>query len=267
MIRRLLLCAFLLFWPPAPLAAAAEEVPQRSVDMAEALSGAQWSEYAPGLDFITAASRSGAEITAFSISAEQYSLRIAVQQRPDGERVDSFGARENGVLAINGGFFGEKETGKKLFPVGLLRAGGKDYSQAWDRAGGYLAISADGFDLRPSGAGVPEGFEQLLQSKPMLIEPGGKWAMNTNSQLQRWRSLVCLKPDGHLVVALVGGFGLSLFEAGWLMRGGDAGGFFGCDSALAMDGGGSSQLWVKDRGDLSVRGETPVHNALVIIPR
>lgn len=263
MNRWLLLCALVL----APLLALAEEVPPRTADMAQALAGEQWSQLAPGLDFIRADSKSGTRVTAFEVSANDFSIRIAVQADPDGERVDAFGGRDDALLAINGGFFGEKEPGKGLYPVGLLRAGERNLSAAWTKAGGYLAISADGFDLRPTGAGVPDGFEQLLQSKPMLIEPGGKWAMNTNSQLQRWRSLLCLKPDGNLVIALVAGFGLSLFEAGWLMRGTQEGGYFGCDSALALDGGGSSQLWVRDRSDLSARGETPVHNAVVVVSK
>ena len=263
MNRWLLLCALLL----APQVSRAEEAPQLTAELAAALSAQSWSQLADGLRIIRAGSPAGTRITALEVSPDHFSLRIAVQHGNDGERVDAFGEREGAVLAINGGFFGEKEPGKGLYPVGLLRREGRDLSEGWSKTGGYLAISADGFDLRPSGAGVPAGFAQLLQSKPMLIEPGGKWAMNTNSRLQRWRSLVCLRPDGNLVIALVTGFGLSLYEAGWLMRGAEDGGFFGCDSALALDGGGSSQLWVRDRPDLAVRGETPVHNALVAVPK
>ena len=48
------------------------------------------------------------------------------------------------------------------------------------------------------------------------------------------------------------------------MREPEMGGFFNCDSAIAMDGGGSTQIWVKGRPDLSYAGNTPVHNAVVI---
>jgi exopolysaccharide biosynthesis protein len=48
------------------------------------------------------------------------------------------------------------------------------------------------------------------------------------------------------------------------MRDPAQGGAFSCDSALALDGGGSTQLWVAGREDLAIAGETRVHNALIV---
>ena len=67
-----------------------------------------------------------------------------------------------------------------------------------------------------------------------------------------------------MLIVLVSGQGLSLFEAGWLLRGENWGGWFDCDSAIALDGGGSTQLYVADHPEMTIEGATPVQNALVV---
>lgn len=116
----------------------------------------------------------------------------------------------------------------------------------------------------PSREDVPDSPATILQSKPLMIEPGGKWAMNTNQALWRPRTLLCTVKNGEAVLLVLSGSGMSLYEAGWLMRKPEEGGYFACDAAIALDGGGSTQLWVEDREDLWVEGETAVHNALLV---
>lgn len=249
------------------VAATAEEgetVPARTVLAREALAQADWEVLEEGLSVTRVMTASGLALTALRISTGRFRFGLAVQARAQGERVEAYGERAEAVVAVNGGFFGEKEDGGVLFPVGLLRVEGRDRSAAWTSSGGFLSMSRDGVKIAPSQAGMPEDAADILQSKPLLIEPGGHWAMNSNQGHLRKRSIVCLTPEGDVVLVLVTRLGLSLYEAGWLMRGRGEGGFFGCDAALALDGGGSTQLWVAGRGDLSHRGETPVHNALVV---
>lgn len=242
---------------------AGSAVPANTAAMAAACERSEWRELEPGLSVLTALGDNGAAITAVRIDQNRFGLALAVQQDTDGERVDKFGQRHDAVAAINGGFFGEKAPGEDLFPVGLLVADGNQLSSVWARAGGFLSLDDGRARLTPTQQGRPGGAD-ILQTKPMLIEPGGKWAMNTNQPVRRWRSIACQLSDGGIVIAAITGFGLSLYEAGWLMRGTEAGGFFGCDAALALDGGGSTQLWLAGHGNLSIRGETPVHNALVV---
>lgn len=241
--------------------------PANTASLAAACAREEWREIEPGLDVLQAAGGNGAAITALRIDQNRFRLAMAIQSEAAGERVDTLGRDAGAIAAINGGFFGEAENGDTLFSVGLLRVDGRQLSRPWRRAGGFLALEANGIRLSPTRAGPPEAVPDVLQSKPMLIEPGGRWAMNTNRPLRRWRSLVCIGKDGELLLAAITGLGLSLYEAGWLMRGRAAGGYFGCTAALALDGGGSTQLWVAGRGDLSIRGETPVHNALVVTRR
>lgn len=240
--------------------------PDRIDGAVAAIEAADWARLEPGLAVKRVVVRDGPSLTAFRIDQRRFRFEIAVQSGPDGERVDSFGPRTGGVLAVNGGFFGERDHGKGLYPVGLLRTEAGDRSPNWPSAGGYLLLGAEGASIAQSSANPPDA-PKLLQSKPLLIEPGGRWAMNTNQQLGRPRTALCILPGGEAILMLVSGPGLSLYETGWLFREREIGGHFGCDSALALDGGGSTQLWVDGRDDLEIVGETAVHNSLVLLRR
>jgi len=254
----------LMFGGPA---AAQELAPPRTAEARQALAASPWRKLEDGLSLLQATTQGGATLTALRIAPDRFAFAIATQAQAKGERVDVFGPREGAVIAVNGGFFAEQQASGALFPVGLLRLAGKQMSSAWRATGGYLVL-ADGVpSIRPAATPPPSNTPDVLQSKPLLIEPGGKWAMNSNQGLMRQRTVICLTKDGEATLLLVTGAGMSLFEAGWLMRGAEVGGFFSCDSALALDGGGSTQLWVAGNRELALRGETPVHNALVVLRR
>jgi exopolysaccharide biosynthesis protein len=260
--KRGLLSFFLLWlWPVS--AFTQEVTPIRTGLARDALQAVEWRMLEPGLA-VKRAENSGIRLTVLSIDLTRYHLSIAVQNNPDGERAESFGKRHDATIAMNGGFFGEKQAGKNLFPVGLLRISGKNISTPWRFDGGYLVLGRE-VKIFPTMQGLPDGrFADVVQSKPVLIETGGKWAMNTNRQNLRRRTIICLPDDDSLVVAMITGTGMSLYEAGWLMRKPVEGGLFGCDSAIALDGGGSTQLWLRNYPQFEIRGETPVHNALLI---
>jgi hypothetical protein len=242
----------------------AEEVPEapaRAREFAGAILNAGWKDLEPGLSVLNA-SATGVVLVAFRISDAKFSLAVAAQSDPKGEYVDAIGKRSGAVIAVNGGFFGESEKDGALFPVGLLRLANHNHGQEWGSVGGYLAMRPDRTEIRPTRLGSPD-YPYVIQSKPVLIEPGGVWAMNTDNGLSRPRTLVCRR-DGETVVVVAHGLGLSLFEAGWLLREPSIGGAFSCDSALALDGGGSTQLWVDGHSEFAVNGETRIHNALIV---
>jgi hypothetical protein len=243
------------------------ETPLRTAELATAIEGARFEEVEPGLSVLSARSRLGTALSVFRIDQERFRFAVAVQDNPDGERVEAFAGRSGAVLAVNGGFFGEKEFRKDLYPVGLLRIDGKDLSANWKTTGGYLLLHPDRLEIAPSTPKAPAKPAMILQSKPLIIEPGGKWSMNTNQEIVRPRTILCTLAGGEIMLFVFSGSGLSLYEAGWLLRSKDGGGVFGCDAALAMDGGGSTQLHIPARRDLSVTGETAVQNALLLLRR
>jgi hypothetical protein len=243
------------------------EIPMRTAELALAIEGARFEEIEPGFSVLSARSRLGTTLSVFRIDRNRFRLAVAMQDNPDGERVDAFAQRSGAILAVNGGFFGEKEFRKGLYPVGLLRIAGKDISANWKATGGYLLFHSGRLEIAPSAPKPPSAPEMILQSKPLMIEPGGRWSMNTNQEIVRPRTVLCTLADGTALLFVFSGSGLSLFEAGWLLRKKDDGGVFACDAALAMDGGGSTQLHVAGRGDLSVVGETAVQNAILLFRR
>ena len=241
-------------------------MPVRSAQVAEHLLTVKFGDVLPGLSALRTTVPNGVELIVLRLQPDQFKFKIALQNNNKGEMVETMGARHNGVVAINGGFFSINKTREKK-SVGFLMIGGKIHSAAWRKSGGYLLIEKELISILPTRDGkIPNG-DDILQSKPILIEPGGKWAMNSNRAIAKNRTLVCVDHQGEIIIAAIIKGGLSLYEAGWLMRDTNVGGFFNCDSLIAMDGGGSTQIWVKGRVELSFKGVTNVHNAVIIQQR
>ena len=231
--------------------------------VADHLRAESFQTISPGISAIKTITSSGIGLIALRIKPEGLRFRLIKQTNPKGDWVDDLGTQNNAEIAFNGGFFSINKKGHKV-PVGLLTIKDRRYSQPWKRSGGYLEFQDGKLTISQTlGRKVPKG-ENVLQTKPVLIEPGGIWAMNTNKVKLKKRMMVCIDGAGEIIVVAIIGGGLSLFEAGWLMRDEKVGGVFNCDSAIAMDGGGSTQIWIRDRPDLSFGGETPVHNAVII---
>jgi len=241
------------------------EVADRTLEVTEALANAEWQQLNDGMHLKQVTSNSGVLATAFRFEVEKYSLELAIQNHPKGERAHQIAERLEAMFVVNGGFFGI-DSQNRLFPVGALSVEGMRKGMAWRKSGGYFNLD-DEPAITPTRSGVPAGSSNFLQSKPVLIEAGGAWAMNTNSKIQKRRTMVCLPRDGSIVIVMITGSGMSLFEAGWLLRSNEFGGHFDCDAAIAMDGGGSTQNWVRDQPEYSIRGVTPVHNFLVVKPK
>ncbi len=261
------LCLGMAFLQASAITTAAQDTnsrPARSVEAVEALRQSSWEELETGLASLKANTALGTQVLALKISPEHFRFSIEQQATPKGERASSVAERTGGIIAFNGGFFGQKGQGD-LYPVGMLIDDGKAVSSAWSNIGGFLALREDGRpEITLSRAGAPEWALEAVQSKPVLIETGGLWAMRTNGTELERRSLICILPDNNVVFMIISGGGLTLFEAGWLMRSPKWGGYFDCDRAIALDGGGSTQLKVRDHSQLDVSGVTGVQNLLVV---
>lgn len=240
--------------------------PPRTLLVSNHLKIQKYTEIVPGMSVIKTRAPGGIELIAIRVKQNNFQFGLVKQRNDWGNWVEDTGKQEKAVVAFNGGFFSINKEIRRI-PVGLLKINNVEYSSAWKKSGGYLVFRAGGLAILPTAGNAIPRDPFVLQSKPTLIEPGGKWAMNTNRAIPKKRTLVCIDDNGDTIVLAIVSGGLSLYEAGWLMRGEDVGGYFNCDSALAMDGGGSTQIWVKDRPDLSYTGETPVHNAIIIRPR
>ena len=239
-------------------------IPPVTSKIVSALDNSSWTRLEDGVDAIRAVTDTGIAMTAFRVSPEQFDFSIVTQGADAGSRAKEIGENEGAVLVTNAGFFAQRLDGS-LYPIGFMRLGGEVLSKGWESDGGILTWTGEGdLSLVPTHRGIPKNEIDALQSRPMFIEPGGRWAMASNNQENKNRTIVCKLGNGDIVLAIVTRVGISLFEAGWIMRGQNVGGFFGCDAAMALDGGRSSQVWYSGDEKYSFSGLVPVHNFLVV---
>lgn len=249
-----------------PAFAQSSQPPTATASVVSGLKQAQWRELEDGLEVIRTITPAGLVLTAYRISPKQFEFSFVTQINDTGSRAKTIGEREGAVLVSNAGFFAVNSSGK-LYSIGYLRLNGTVLSKGWNEAGGTITLAENEILLQPTHAGIPQNKYDVLQSRPMLIEPGAQWAMGSNSGTPKLRTLLCTLSDGTVVLATVTRVGLTLFEAGWIFRKPSEGGFFGCDSAIALDGGRSTQIWHSGEPGYSFVGITPVHNFIVVRQR
>ncbi|MFK7902978.1 MAG: phosphodiester glycosidase family protein [Nitratireductor sp.] len=232
-------------------------------DVLETLSVVAWLKDEAGYEYFNIQSQMGVRLVAVKFAQKDFFLSLQQKSDKDGNFIDDYAQNSDALIAINGGFFAKQKNGD-LYSVGLLKDKGKTFSRAWRKKGGYLVLGDKGTQILATSTKLPKDAINVLQSKPVIIEQGGKWALMSNNKISKNRSLVCLLKDGQMILMSVSGTGLSLYEAGWLLRTKEKGGWFGCDSAIALDGGGSSQLFVREQPSLKVYGSTKIPNALIV---
>lgn len=242
------------------------DVPVATKSVVASLQQAGWNKLEDGLDVVRAVTQSGLVITAYRISPSRFKFEVVLQSESSGSRAKAIGEHYGAALVFNGGFFAQKESGT-LVPVGYLRLGEEVHSYGWENAGGLIVFEDDGPRLLPTHQGIPKKGADVLQSRPMLLEPGGKWAMGSNLGKSKPRTLFCRMADGAVVVVVISRVGMSLYEAGWVLRKPEDGGFFNCDSAVALDGGRSTQMWYSGNSTYDHSGLTPVQNFVIVRQR
>jgi uncharacterized protein YigE (DUF2233 family) len=233
--------------------------------LTEASQAAKPSELAPGIRYrLIALADFGLKIHVWSFDRSRYRLRTADKKDPHGLHADEFlGAKD--VFAINGGFF-ERDKQKVIAASGLLIVDGREVAPEHDRAGsGIVYATTRGIfigyrkDLADHAA-----MKSAVQVGPVLVDAGGKVGVADKQHDRQNRSAICLRPDAFVAVAVEGG--LSLFQLASLLAAPAPDGI-GCDIALNLDGGPSTQALFRLGGQrIAVQGGWPVDNALVVSP-
>ncbi len=255
----------MLIWGAPLTSAHAQSVPPAVQPVLSALDQSAWDELEEGLSLMRVITPSGLTVSAYRISPRVFELSILTQKSPGGSRARDIGESEGAVIVTNGGFFAINSR-SELYPIGYLRLDDTVLSKGWSSAGGTVTFTKEGLVFKPTHEGIPKNEFDVIQSRPMLIEPGSVWSMGSNVGSAKARTILCGLDNGDVILATITRGGLTLFEAGWLMRSKNVGGFFGCDSALALDGGRSTQVWHLGEPQLSHAGSTPVQNFLVVRP-
>jgi len=170
------------------------------------------------------------------------------------KKTDVFGIENNALVALNGTFFDIKNggsvdfikvNGKIINPNRLEKNNKRARHQeaAVVIANGKLNIKKyDGTDKWEENLRE----EDVMLSGPLLILNQKEELLDTSAfnRLRHPRSAIGIKPNGKVILLTVDGrqdnsAGMSLFELTKVMQ------WLGCTSAINLDGGGSTALWVK----------------------
>ena len=120
----------------------------------------------------------------------------------------------------------------------------------------------------------------IMTAGPMLLSQGSYVLQRRDRTFvtdRHNRTALGIKPDGTVLILVADGrmrqaAGLSLFELQRTMR------YLGCSEAINFDGGGSSTMYVRGRGDQGIvnypsdnnlfdrNGQRPVSSVLLIVP-
>lgn len=218
-------------------------------------------------------------ITFEGVAYDSRSHRLIVVDQPDGPGTLHGSAADaatavGGIAAVNAGFFTADGD-----PLGLVVASGKpagNWNTASSLGSGVWHESPSG---RPSiarrqalGGPAARRMPQLLQSGPMLVD-GGKPVAGLHGGEPRPRTLVAWDGGYRWWIGRTGPCTLAGLAAALTRSSGAADGpGFQVRSALNLDGGRSSELWVDKNvggGPLTRRPlwNRGVRNHLVLIPK
>ena len=207
----------------------------------------------------------GLLIHAWELDLRYFELSVVVQLEEFGSTVAKLRSEHNAALAINGGFF-EIDSEDRISPSGVLILDGQEIHPYVASAGSGVLIWRDG-TLRLDWSSRQRSYakaESAVQSGPFVVDPGGKNGIYSNDFDRRKRSAICITEDRVILVS-VGGSGLSLYELGELLSRPSTDGGFGCERALNLDGGASTQasVAIADHA-LEIEGTWKIQNAVIV---
>lgn len=233
----------------------------------------QWETLVPGLEARAfEAEAHGVSVRAWRFDPSLYDLATVASDSGFGSSVADLRDADGALLAINAGFF-ELDMRSRVSPVGLLVVNGREISpfdaeKARTPLSGILYRRGKEIGILPAREFQPsDRFDMALQSGPLVVDPGGANGIYTNRFDRLPRSGLCIDATGHPIIVQVSG-GLSLYEFGELLSTTESNHGLGCERAINLDGGPSSQVSVAvEGGILEVPGLWKVHSALLLRER
>jgi exopolysaccharide biosynthesis protein len=230
-----------------------------------------WEAVVPGVEYRHVV-REGVDAHAVRVDLDAACVAVVATAAADrGVTVSEFARRVGAVVAINGDYFDPA-----LEPVGLAMGGGEVWSQADERirrqevvgvGGRRVEIFPRAEPLRspePWMTGAVSGWPMVVEDCAPVAKPPGS---DFFTHAPHPRTAVGLSADRRQLLLLVADGrrvevdGPTLPELAALMV------EVGACTALNLDGGGSSALWVRDRlvNQPSDLVERPVANHLAVV--
>lgn len=182
-------------------------------------------------------------VTVVRIDLSRTQLRV--YYAPDNPRsVRGWFNAINPDVVINAGFFTEKNNA-----IGIVIANGKRYGQTYKGFGGMLSLR-DGKPQLQWLARTPyaqdDRVSQAIQSFPMLLINGNLVEGIPDDGSRNRRSFVAIDQNGRL---LIGACQSPIWTMGDLAHYLDTSSMLNIVSALNLDGGASSGIWVRGVSD------------------
>jgi uncharacterized protein YigE (DUF2233 family) len=203
-----------------------------------------------------------ARLTAVVFENRSHTLRVVDSPKPGESALADVMESRNALAGVNGGYFEPDFT-----PVGLVVTGGET-KQPFKKAkllSGIVAISPKGgvsiFRAARFNA-KPGAYREALQCGPMLVENSSP-VVGLNTQKIARRTVVATDSKGE--AALIYLTSVSLAEAAKILTTPGVFGPWKPTTALNLDGGSSSGLWVRD--GVSRPEIKRVRNFLEVVPR
>ncbi len=271
--------AALLLAAAAPGSAAEDDCP-----FAGRLSGeGRWRDLSAGLEMreihLRFEDASIARMVGVRIDPGRFHVRLrwAARGGASGEQAPDVARETGAAVVVNAGYFDENAR-----PLGFFLAGGKVYNRRILFRGRPDALHLGAMFFVREGSGTPgiasresfepDGIREAFQAGPHLVR-GGLPAPGLERYREYWRparrTVLALGRDGRLIVMVseVDGRGLSWCELRSFLARPEAEGGLDAAEAMNLDGGSSSQLYVRSGGHQSHLVGRPVPAFVVIVPR
>lgn len=232
----------------------------RSAALPAAVSQGVWEAAASKIERLRVQQPSLIELVAYRFATGGLQAQIVPATEAKGSTASDILASTGAVLVINGGYFDRAGDGT-LTPTGLLLSAGQTIapltvcracSGVLSSEQGVLAIGwAKGYVAGPDA-------ESAVQVGPVLVEPVGQMGINKPGGPTAERSAICLAKGQTILVAVTSR--ITLHELATILQAAPPGGF-GCDAAINLDGGPSTQIATTVSGQLETFGNiSPVQN-------
>lgn len=258
---------------------------QASEAVRESLTSAEWETetVAEGVVWKRAQLRllgSPQSVNVLDVDLDAPGVTVEIVASDTGRALTSAMAQAAGaVAAVNGSFF-DMQNGKSgvFYQQDGQVIEGASRQVGGERQEAAIAMEADGdaavIQQAEQGWAQLSGFADVLASGPLLVWNGqpAQSEEDVFNETHHPRTVVGLTPDNHLLLVTVDGrsaqaAGMTIRELTWLMQG------LGSSHALNLDGGGSTTMWVHDKGVVNYpsdnkkfdhEGERTVANAIIV---
>jgi uncharacterized protein YigE (DUF2233 family) len=223
-----------------------------------------WQSLAPGFDYakIDVGTHFLGRIHAFRIDTQHYHFRVALARDHNLNYANAkqFQRYNNALLAINGGFFSPDAD-----PLGLRISEGKQLTPLKNTSwwGIFTLDKYNQANVHARKNFYPQRDTQFaVQAGPRLVVNGYIPKLRDN---EKQRSAIGVTPSGNVILAITENAAMTTTMLAEIMRRSQAQGGLGCINALNLDGGSSSQLFVKVADfSLSIPSLRGVSDAIII---